>query len=113
MDAHVIHSGQRVEAARARAGLSQRALAKKSGVSQATLHRIEQGTRTPKMPELIALARALGCPLLAISEHSPVRDRAVCFARAENGSEMGGLRGDLVHFLELDAYLDEQGIPQP
>jgi hypothetical protein len=34
----------------------------------------------------------------------------VCFARAENGSDMSGLRSELVHLLELDAYLDEYGI---
>jgi transcriptional regulator with XRE-family HTH domain len=49
-------TGRRVEAARLRAGLSQRALARRAGLSQPTLHRIEQGDRTPKMPELIALS---------------------------------------------------------
>jgi transcriptional regulator with XRE-family HTH domain len=105
-------SGLRVEAARERVGLSQRALAAKAGLSQPTLHRIEQGARTPKMPELIKLARALGCSLSEISEHSPVRDRVICFARAENLSDMSGLRRELVHFLELDAYLEEQGVPR-
>jgi transcriptional regulator with XRE-family HTH domain len=110
MSAQVITSGRRVEAARNRARMSQRVLARKAGLSQPTLHRIEQGDRTPKMPELITLARALGCSLSEISEHSPVRDRVVCSARAENDSDMSGLRGELVHFLELDAYLEEQGV---
>lgn len=110
-DQTIVRSGERIKAARGRAGLSQRALAKKAGLSQPTLHRIEQGTRPPKMPEMIALSRALGCPLSEISEHSPVRDRVVCFARAENPP--APLHGELVHFLELDAYLDEQGVPQP
>jgi hypothetical protein len=39
-----------------------------------------------------------------------VRDRVIYFARAEDGSDMSGLRGELVHLLELDAYLDEYGI---
>jgi transcriptional regulator with XRE-family HTH domain len=108
-----LKSGDRIKAARERAKLSQRLLADKAGLSQPTLHRIEQGARAPKMPEMITLAQALGVPLSEISEHSPVRDRAICIARAENGSEMMGLRRDLVHFLELDAYLEEQGIPQP
>lgn len=103
-------SGQRIADGRARLGMSQRALAKKADVSQATLHRIERGTRTPKMPELIALSDALGCMLSEISTHSPVRDRVVCFARSENDSDMEGLHRELVHYLELDAYLDEQGI---
>lgn len=103
-------SGQRIQAARERLGLTQRALARKSGLSQSTLHRVEQGDRKPKMPELIALADSLGCTVSELSQHSPVRDRVVCFARSENGSEMCGLRSELVHFLELDAYLEEQGI---
>lgn len=113
MSAQKTHSGQRVEAERVRMGLSQRGLALKSGVSQTTLHRIEQGSRIPKMPEMIAFSRALGCSLSEISEHSPVRNRVVCFARAEDGSEVDGLRSELVHILELDAYLEEQGVPQP
>ncbi|GLZ41229.1 helix-turn-helix transcriptional regulator [Actinokineospora sp. NBRC 105648] len=109
-------SGDRVRAARERVGLSQRALADRAELSQATLNRVELGARKPKMPELVALARALGCSLSEISEHSPVRDRVVCFARAENRNaenQMAGLRRELVHFLELDAYLEEQGVPRP
>lgn len=108
-----LKSGERIKAARDRAKLSQRHLADRAGLSQPTLHRIEQGARAPKMPEMIALAQALGVPLSEISEHSPVRDRVICMARAENGSEMTSLRRELVHFLELDAYLEEQGVPQP
>ena len=106
-------SGDRIKAARDRTKLSQRALADRAGLSQPTLHRIEQNARAPKMPEMISLAQALGVSLSEISEHSLVRDRVICYARAENDSDMAGLRRDLVHFLELDAYLEEQGIPQP
>ncbi|NDL56633.1 helix-turn-helix domain-containing protein [Phytoactinopolyspora sp. XMNu-373] len=103
-------SGSRIERARERLGMSQRALAGRAGLSQATLSRIESGERTPKMNEIVLIAAALGCAVSEISERSAVRDRVVCFARAENGSDMSGLRGELVHLLELDAYLDEYGI---
>lgn len=106
----IVSSGARIESARERLGISQRALARKAGLSQSTLSRIESGERTPKMSEIILIAGVLGCSVSEISEHSAVRDRVVCFARAENGSDMSGLRGELVHLLELDAYLDEYGI---
>lgn len=105
-----VSTGARIEGARERLGMSQRALARQAGLSQSTLSRIESGDRTPKMGEIILVADALGCSVSEISEHSSVRDRIVCFARAENGSDMSGLRSELVHLLELDAYLDEYGI---
>lgn len=110
MTATIVSSGARIEGARERLGMSQRALARRAGLSQSTLSRIESGERAPKMGEMILVASALGCSVSEISEHSAVRDRVVCFARAENGSGMSGLRGELVHLLELDAYLDEYGV---
>ncbi len=103
-------SGARIERVRERLGLSQRGLAVSAELSQSTLSRIESGARAPKMSELIVIAEALGCSVSEISEHSAVRDRVVCFARAENGSDMSSMRRELVHLLELDAYLDEYGI---
>jgi transcriptional regulator with XRE-family HTH domain len=110
MSTTTVSSGARIVRARERLGISQRTLAGKAGLSQSTLSRIESGERTPKMSEIILVADALGCSVSEISEHSAVRDRVVCFARAENGCDMSGLRGELVHLLELDAYLDEYGI---
>jgi hypothetical protein len=34
-----------------------------------------------------------------------------CAARSTNGSGMAGMRAALLHFLELDDYLDDQAIP--
>ncbi|HLR97285.1 MAG TPA: helix-turn-helix transcriptional regulator [Jiangellaceae bacterium] len=61
--------GALIERARVAAGLSQRALADETGISQPTLSRIISGHRATKMREA------------------------------------------LLHFLELDDYLDDQGIP--
>lgn len=61
--------GALIERARVAAGLSQRALADETGISQPTLSRIISGHRAAKMREA------------------------------------------LLHFLELDDYLDDQGIP--
>jgi len=49
--------------ARKRAGLTQAALAKKVGVHQVTIARIESGARHPSMTLLQRIARALGVPL--------------------------------------------------
>jgi len=106
--------GGRVVALRKRLGMSQRKLAKRSGVSQATLSRLENGERTPTIPDLLKLARALGCAYSELSAESPVRDRLVRFARTVTGGNTspGALTHQLEHFFELDAYLDEQAIPR-
>lgn len=57
--------------ARARVGLSLRALAERSGVPHATIHQIETGRRRrPRWEHIAALAQVLGLPLeeLAASE---------------------------------------------
>ncbi len=104
----------RVAAARERAGVSQRKLARKSGLSQTTLSRIESGDRTPTIPELFILADALGCSYSELSPQSPVRDRLVRFARTVTGADTGPgkLTTELEHFFEIDAYLERQAIPR-
>ena len=38
-------------------------------------------------------------------------DRAQCAARATNDSEMNDMREALLHFLDLNDYLEDQAIP--
>jgi transcriptional regulator with XRE-family HTH domain len=52
--------GTLIERARAAAGLSQRALADQTGISQPTLSRIIAGDRVAKMPEIMTIAWATG-----------------------------------------------------
>lgn len=99
-----------IESARAAAGLSQRALADRTGISQATLNRILNGERTAKMTEIILIADATGCTVAQLTG-SAVADRVLCAARGTNGANMDGMRQRLLHFMELDAYLDDQAIP--
>ncbi|NEA36261.1 helix-turn-helix transcriptional regulator [Streptomyces sp. SID13031] len=103
-------SSGRIVAAREAAELTQRQLAASSGIAQATLSRIEQGTRPAKMNEILALAWALGCPASELTGHSRVQDRLECVARATDHSSMETMRRELSHYLELDAYLEDQGI---
>lgn len=99
-------------AARTRARVSQRELARKTGIAQTILSRIEAGERPVKANELASIAWALGCTVPELTTTSPVRDRALSVARATKGSDMEGIRSELLHYLELDAYLADQGIAQ-
>jgi transcriptional regulator with XRE-family HTH domain len=101
----------RIKRALARSGLSQRTLAEATGISQPTLSRISSGERAAKMPELVAIAAATGCTVAELSSKSVVGERVQSAARATQGASMDAMRRELVHYLELDAYLDDQGIP--
>lgn len=104
-------SGLLIERARVAAGLSQRALADVSGVSQSTLSRIISGDRSAKMPEIVAIAWATGHTIAQLTGAGTVADRVQCAARVTNDSGMDRMRQALLHFLELDDYLDDQAIP--
>ncbi len=103
--------GMRIERARAAAGLSQRALADMTGISQPTLSRVVSGQRTAKMPELMAIAWATGATVAELAGTGTVAERVECAARATNHADMDGMREALLHFLELDDYLAGQAIP--
>lgn len=99
-----------IESARVAAGLSQRALAERTGISQSTLSRILSGDRPIKTPELIAIAAATGCTVAQLTDHA-IANRVLCAARATDGATMNAMRQRVLHFMELDAYLDEHAIP--
>lgn len=103
--------GERVAYALNRAGFSQRMLATITGIPQATLSRIISGTRPPKMPEVLAIARATGTTVTELTGTGGVAKRAQSAARATNGTGMEEMRRELLLYLELDAYLDDQAIP--
>jgi len=105
-----INVGAQIDRARVAAGLSQRALADATGVSQPTLSRIISGDRVAKLPEIVAISWATGYTVAQLTGASTVADRVQCAARATNGSGMEHMRDALLHFLELDDYLDEQAI---
>ena len=100
----------RIETARSAAGVSQRDLARRTGISQSTLSRITRGKREATLPELLAIAEATGHTLTELTG-SPLETRVHWAARATNGAQMDALTRQLLHFLELDAYLDDQAIP--
>ncbi|WP_329005223.1 XRE family transcriptional regulator [Kribbella sp. NBC_00709] len=106
-----VNVGVLIEAALEAAGLSQRGLADATGISQSTLSRIIAGDRVAKLPEIVLIAQATGHTVAQLTGTSLVADRAQCAARATNDSGMDAMRQALLHFLELDSYLDDQAIP--
>ncbi|MFG2090186.1 MULTISPECIES: helix-turn-helix domain-containing protein [unclassified Spirillospora] len=104
-------SGAAIESARVAAGLSQRALADTTGISQSTLSRIISGDRAPKMPEVVAIAWATGHTVAQLTGVGTAADRAQCAARAANASDMDRMREALLDFLELDDFLHDQAVP--
>jgi len=103
--------GALIDRAREAAGLSQRALADATGISQPTLSRIISGDRVAKIPEIVAIAWATGHTVAQLTGTGTVADRAQCAARATNDSEMNDMREALLHFLDLNDYLEDQAIP--
>lgn len=104
-------TGARVEQARIASGHSQRSLAEAADISQPTLSRIISGTRVAKIPELLKIAWATGHTFAQLTGAETVADRVQCSARATSDSGMDVMREKLLHFLELDEYLDDQIIP--
>lgn len=104
-------TGQRIKRARATWDRSQRDLEAETGISQATLSRIENGLRVPRLNEVLSLSWALGLTVEEMTGHSPVSPRLECAARADLNADMTPMQDELAHFLELDAFLEEQGVP--
>ena len=105
--------GPRIRAARERRGWKQRPLAKASGLSQATLHRLETQDRTATIPELIRIAAALGTTLGDLTGESPVRDRLIYAARTSDNTAAEEMKERLALYLEMDAYFDDLGYTTP
>ncbi|GLB64616.1 hypothetical protein NCCP2495_24950 [Dietzia sp. NCCP-2495] len=102
--------GAKIAAAQTSANLSQRSLGERTGISQPTLSRIVRGERTATMPELIRIAEATGVTVAYLAG-SAASDRVQCAARASDWSDMAQMYEKLLHFVELDDYLDDQAIP--
>lgn len=62
------------------------------------------------MTEIILIADATGCTVAQLTG-SGVADRVRCAARATNRSSMSSMRQRLLHFMELDGFLDDHAIP--
>ncbi|WP_198153163.1 helix-turn-helix transcriptional regulator [Pseudofrankia sp. DC12] len=101
----------KIREAASTANLSQRALAQATGISQSTLSRIMSGERPAKMPDILLIADATGHSVAELTGVGSVAERVQYAARATGGAEMAEMRRELLRFLDLDAYLDDQGLP--
>ncbi|MGO1542825.1 MAG: helix-turn-helix domain-containing protein [Gulosibacter sp.] len=99
-----------IERARASSGLSQRDLGELCEISQPTLNRILSGERPIKMTEVIRISDATDSTVVQLCG-SAVTDRVECVAALTEGSSRALLYQPLLRFMEIDSYLDEQGIP--
>lgn len=63
LERRALERGQRVAAARRRAGFSQQALAEKIGAGRQSIARIEAGTQMPGVEIALALAAAVNEPV--------------------------------------------------
>ena len=87
MDVDLNAVGKRVRAARERAGLSQRDVEARSGISQSMLHRVETGKRTnATLEEFDRLAQALAVGLDELLYGSAVETRVLAAARTSGCS---------------------------
>lgn len=103
--------GSRVREAREAAGISQKVASDAIDCSQATYSRIETGDRPLKGDELIRLADLFGVRAASITGLARVREHARFAARTGGLSNaMDSMRDRLYQYLELDAYLTDQGI---
>ncbi|MFZ2501948.1 MAG: helix-turn-helix transcriptional regulator [Nocardioides sp.] len=99
--------GARVAARRAAAGLTQRDVEAKTGISQSTLNRIERDAREAKMDELVAIAWATGATYGEFIGDSEVRDRLQFAGRVGSAEAFEAMKGEAAFFFELDDYLDQ------
>lgn len=109
MDKHYV--AKQIGIALGRANMSQRRLADVTEISQSTLSRIVAGDRMVSMPELILIAEATGTTVAQLAGTSNVAERVQYAARSTNSSSMDSMRQKLLHLVELNGYLDDQGIP--
>lgn len=56
-------TGERIKAARKRAGVTQAQLAEQSGVAAISIHQYEAGKRNPQLEPVLRIAAALGVPV--------------------------------------------------
>lgn len=102
--------GQLVGAALASSKTSQRAVADETGIPQATLSRIVNGTRQAKTTELMLIAQATGHTYAQLTGGGTTESQISWAARSTDGSGMADMKKAVMDFMDLDAYLTDQAI---
>ena len=103
--------GTRVRQERNRLGLSERALAVRSGLSQPRIHRIETDPQRPiDLGDLSKIAAGLGVSMSSLIEDSPVRDRVFAAARARDDGAVADALYVACNLIELEERLSGLGV---
>lgn len=111
MDLDMASLGRRIKELRLGKGVDQAAAAAAIGVSQPSYSRIESGQRRLKGSELVQLADYFQVRAAALTGVPQVQDRVRMAARTDGSSPaMTAMSEKVIAYLELDAYLTDQGI---
>ncbi len=105
--------GLRIARARESAGLSQIELARRVGLSQSAVSRIEAGLRGVDSIELAEIARVLGVAVVDLLETRPLAQELRVAARAQGVADSAALERAIdrvVELVRLDDLLDELGL---
>ena len=101
---------ERIVAARREVGMTQRELAKASGLSQLTVRRVEEGSEEPSTLQLSALAFGCGLSRDALHGSNAARKSAMITGQTDYAGS-ADLENYLLFALDLARELDEMGIP--
>lgn len=104
--------GQRIIAARSAARMSQRDLERHSGLSQATISRIESDHREPSITEVALLADACGVLVADLRGGNTIVDEVKCAGRTDDDTSRA-LSDYLVYAFSCAQRLDEMHVPEP
>lgn len=105
--------GERLKMARRIAGLSQRALAEKAGVSAMAISKYERDLATPGSEVLIHLTQALGVKIefflrpASVTLSTPSFRRRASLPRMQEQSILAGIQEWLERYLEVETLLDD------
>lgn len=83
-------TGQRIKAARKKAGMTQADLAKKLGISYVNISQLEKDQRNPKLETLQRIAAALGISIYELIDGDDLK-RAVIYGEGLGGDSSGSL----------------------
>ena len=102
--------GQLVGAALASSNMSQRSIADETGIAQAAISRIINGTRQAKTTELILIAQATGHTYAQLTGGGIAEDQISWAARSTAGSRKADMQKAAMAFMDRDACPTHQAI---
>lgn len=98
--------GRRLKALRRRFGLSQRELARRAGITNATVSMIERGQISPSVASLKKVVDCLGLPLSEFFSDKPIETRPSFYA----AQELTELAGGAISFRQVGRNLEGRAL---